>query len=389
MMAERSSQPAGQIRYDVKAENVAESNLFLRAFWAALRKRAGPHSWAFMPNKDGRTVTFGRASFPERGVVGFGISYTQRGVINQLWARPEAGTETLLPEIAASVQDAKINLARLHPAWITAEIALFPPVKMASYASAHLTLQGLAGGAMRLGLYVSGYDRPDREDEFLAIAEPVLDALSVFTNCSFQYAPASVGEEVVEPANARWCQADWLDGAPIIDGRLAITPEQLRYLEGLAVAPGEGAAVRAARLFHQALHLDYAGGPTLSDAVRTLYLSALEAASAPERNPSRCNECGQPIYSIRKRVREVTKRHLGEAAEVIIDRAYNARSGYLHEGSVLGKRPFGLRARPLLDPDAPSGCYLPPGQDNTVNVREFTSFILRELARQQWSETAP
>ncbi|MDV3459211.1 hypothetical protein RZN05_19600 [Sphingomonas sp. HF-S4] len=381
---------AGLIWYDVKARGVAESNLFLRAFWAALRQRVGSHAWAFMPSKDGhrQTVTFGRASFPQLGVVGFGISYARRGVIDQLWVRPEAGTENLLPEIAASIRDAK-GASQLQPAWINAEIAVFPPVNMARYASDHLSLKGLARGAICLRLYVSGYDTPDREDEFLAIAEPILNALSVFTNCSFRYGPLPVREEVVELVNDRWAQVDWIDGSPIVDGRLAITPEQLRYLEGLAVAPGDDHVIRAARLFHQALHLDYGRDPTLTDAVRTLYVSALEAASAQETNPLKCEGCGQPIYAIRKRVREVARRHLGEAAEGIIDRAYKARSGYLHTGSVFGKRPFGLGIRPLLDPDASSGCYLPHGLDNTVTVREFTSFILREVARKQGLETTP
>jgi hypothetical protein len=383
-MAGEQSNIRAKTWFDVKAGSVEESNLFLRCLWAALRRRLGPLSWAFTPRKDGsrRTVTFGRASIPNYGVIGFGISYVRRGVINQLWSQPEAGTEHILSEIAASVQEANSDFLLLRPAWITVEVEVFPPVNITRYETSHLTLRGLAKGAMRLGLCVSGYDESDCQDEFLAIAEPVLDALSVFTNCSFEYVQSSICQELVEPANARWASADWLDDAPIIDGRLSISSEQLQYLGELAIAVGDGAAVRAARLFHQALHLDYKGVPTLRDAVRTLYLSALEA-SAPNQVTSNCEKCGQPIHSIRKRVRELTRRHLGEAAEGIIDRAYNARSGYLHTGSTIGKRPFfGHGIRPLLDADAQSGCYLPAGMDNTINVREFTSFILREALRE-------
>ncbi len=391
MATEQSNIRAAKTWYDVKAGGIEESNLFLRCLWAALRRRLGPLSWAFTPRKDGsrRTVTFGRASIPNHGVIGFGIDYVRRGVINQLWAQPEPGTEHILSEITASVQEANSDFSLLRPAWITVEVKVFPPVSITKYETSHVTLVSLAKGTMRLGLCVSGYDKADCQDEFLAIAEPVLDALSVFTNCSFEYVQSSVCQELVEPANARWASADWLDDAPIIDGRLSISVEQLRYLGELAIAPGDGAAVRAARLFHQALHLDYKGVPTLRDAVRTLYLSALEA-SAPNHVTSNCEKCGQPIHSIRKRVRELTRRHLGEAAEGIIDRAYNARSGYLHTGSTIGKRPFfGHGIRPLLDADAQSGCYLPAGMDNTINVREFTGFILREALRELQSPVTP
>lgn len=261
-------------------------------------------------------------------------------------------------------------------------------MEMANYAADHVELRGLTGGAVALSINIPGYDRIDRQAQFYNIAAPILDALSVFTNCSYQYCTTSGHEEIPEEPNVRWCPPDWLDDFPLMAGRLSITSSQLRYLDELTIDSSDSSAVRAARLFHQAIKLDNEGSPTTDDAASTLYLSALEAASAPAQNSNKCIECGQAIYSIRKRVRDVTSRYLGEAVEKIVDQAYQARSGYLHTGNVLGKTEFRAGAGPQLDPSAQSGCKRPAGLDNTINVREFISFILRKVAIDQQSGTA-
>ncbi|MEW4468947.1 hypothetical protein AB1K62_14065 [Parasphingorhabdus sp. JC815] len=380
----------GQTWYEVNADNVANSNRFLRAFWAALRHYLGPYAWLFQPYKNGenKIVRFGRVSFSESTVVEFGISYDRRGVIDQLWCRPETDDESLREGVSESVENARRILHHPRSEWYTVEISVFPHVEMANYTADYIKLTGLTSGAVALSLNIPGYDRIDRQTQFYNTAAPILDALSVFTNCSYQYCTTSGHEEFSEEPNVRWCPPDWLDDFPLMRGRLSISSSQLRYLDQLTIESSDSSAVHAARLFHQAIKLDNEGSLTMKDAARMLYLSALEAASAPEQNPNKCVECGQSIYSIRKRVRDVTSRYLGEAAEKIIDQAYRARSGYLHTGNVLGKTDLRAGAGPQLDPSAQSGCIRPAGLDNTINVREFISYILRKIAIDQRSGTA-
>jgi hypothetical protein len=120
--------------------------------------------------------------------------------------------------------------------------------------------------------------------------------------------------------------------------------------------------LRASSHFHTAQKL-WLVNPSpvenITELSSVLYVSALEVATElyPLEN-STCKECGQKKYSIRKRVKELTRMHLNEYIEGFIDNYYSARSKYLHVGVLSSDASYVGASIPQLDPTSDNGCRI-------------------------------
>ena len=95
-----------------------------------------------------------------------------------------------------------------------------------------------------------------------------------------------------------------------------------------------------------------------------------------------CEKCNQPMYSISKRVYTLCNKLAGPAVGDIVKEHYGRRSKFLHRGTVRNRGSFAFEAAhvvPLLDANGDSGCILPRGPQYPLNLKEFTSHILRRL----------
>lgn len=384
------------LQFDVQASSPEESNLFLRALWAALRRNAGKLGWQFTPAKDGpqRRVRFGFATVGDHHGVEIGVTYGKRGVAASLWVRhPDMGTvrspaqdsnhrapipQDLEALFQKSVAEAVRNAVDPSEIVVSGGLRVSPDLILADYETGNLTLRGVAAGEVRLSLRIVAFDEDDAEIEFAAVTQTICIMLSAFTNATFigGHLPPPLSEAA---SNRLWAPEAWLDDFPIVDGRLTITKDQLEFLDQVARGSvSEGPVLFAATHFHQALRLTEHGSQ-FDDAINTLLVSALEAISAADHEPGQCKECGQPRYAIRQRVRDLARRHLGAYVETLVEQAYRLRSSFLHAGVVRGKRPLVRRIQPLLDPASPTGCLTLRLPGDTKNLTEFTSFIIRDI----------
>lgn len=105
---------------------------------------------------------------------------------------------------------------------------------------------------------------------------------------------------------------DWLDDFPLIDGALVLSHDILdffRRYSQVAQPRDLEILVYDSSIFIRRYVLRNCPGTIWAIFCRrritaTLFVSSLEAASAPEIDPATCKSCGKAIYKISKRIRE-------------------------------------------------------------------------------------
>lgn len=119
--------------------------------------------------------------------------------------------------------------------------------------------------------------------------------------------------------------------------------------------------------------------PGYIDLINTTLVSALEPISninAPKAEV--CSECGQPKYSIRKKVKELCEKYVPNLSKYIVDTLYAERSAYLHEGNAKTNEFYCGHCVPLLDPNDGKSFLIPVSTIN-FNMFEYVSFIIRKV----------
>jgi hypothetical protein len=197
-----------------------------------------------------------------------------------------------------------------------------------------------------------------------------------------QHCNSEVGNLLV---NGTWAEPDWIDGASLVEGRLALTEDQLAFMNSSAKRSVDEThpLFRATRHFAEALGLQASG--YFPEASQTLLISALEVAGSGVSKVQNCAECGQSMYKISSKVYELAKKHLGEHAAKKIKNFYVHRSKFLHAGVLHGRHPYTRGFSPQLDPEDPTGCVVLRGAGADLNLVEFTSFILRAECKLWWT----
>jgi len=371
--------------------SVDETNALLRALWASMRAEFGYFPWQFSPMRRGErnTIYFGWANLGFNQPVRIGVTYKRKGIATGLLFEnaDEAATR-----IKQCVETALVSEPAETTFFVT--VGMSPKIHMASATGKLIQIQPLDKGIFRLGLRVKGFDTIDATTELERRTRLIADALSFITNVRFrllrkQEDDARMDETFIEfnsiPSD------DWLDGHPISNDQLVIDEQSLTFLDALlADELGEQVAILAdaAHHFHSGLNAELQEseletvGANIEQAM-VFYLSALEVASvisAPD--PTTCESCGQAQYKITSRVANFVRVILGDPASDLVKSLYGLRSNYLHRGLLLSSRAYVGVTIPQLDPLSSNGVQAQLPLEPALNLREFTSFCLRRVAKE-------
>jgi len=287
------------------------------------------------------------------------------------------------PGIDRCVKEALKRFKGPQTFFLQSSIAVSKPWTFHGYSTTLWHLLPSVPGSALLALRVKGFDRVDADFEYLMRVQPVLDQLATFSNSVLTLsATAGTDADSTNGANTVFYPEEWMDGHPLVDGRLALPKESLACLDALISdpLPKEGQLRRATRHFHEALHLMEIDPAPSGDVATALLISALEAASLEDNPAPTCTCCGQPIHAISKRVVALGVKHLGPDAERFFKEYYSRRSKFLHTGAVIHSMPLMRSSQPILDPHAPEGCAMPSVVGRPTNLLEFTGFMLRRLS---------
>jgi hypothetical protein len=392
----------------IKTTSRKESNRFLRAVWAQVRSEFGKCAWQYLPDKNGASqfIRFGFADLGE-ATLEVGVTYAQRDCITELHFE-EAGNpfdDRLRACIARAIESAPSP----KRSWLSLEGILFPILlPFAPRVRSTYALEPGNGNRSRVLIRVESYDSVDERSQAIQRLSKLLDLLAVASNCvlatpgdsAFNF-PAQVAvelydnegnaltsttDQVHENPPRQSVDPDWYDGYPIIEGRVAPCDADLDAIEKLL--SGDEEAERdlfsAAAHFRTGLEMEHKSGSAMQgfggvhELSMTLYVSALEVISANASEPAAsCKSCGQPVYAISRRVTDYVLSREGEAVGAVIKRMYARRSKYLHGGILFSTRSYGGTTLPQLDSSDETGCMHPIPLVPLLNVREWTSHMLR------------
>lgn len=258
------------------------------------------------------------------------------------------------------------------------------PCAFLPYTGRNFKLHSINSSTTRLSLKIQGFDELDAQVENQKLLATILDFLSVCTNAEFLATDVEICHDLPIELNEEvfFQETDWIDNYPRVGNRLALWKVQKKFIEDIVAneIDLEHSFLRACRHFHTAQRLQANGSHLINSMVEltnVLYVSSLEVAT--ELYPAEssiCSECGQKNYSIRKRLKELTRTHINEFIEEHIDNYYAIRSKYLHVGILSSSLGLVGASIPQLDPSSESGCRrMPPA----TNLGEFVSYILRSV----------
>ncbi len=386
----------------VSPSDLGETNLLLRALWAELRLEYGKLAWQCNPFRDGKrnTIHIGSMDLGLLHTGHFEVTYKKRGVADALvfYIDPEQHPrlEGCVARAVALVRNPKRFISRIS-------VLTSPGIRMADTAGKSIDFTSTSEQQFALTIFgIRAFDKIDASAEFLRRAKVALDALSFLTNVSFRTTAheelarqetesASASDDGTTRQTAPALNGNWIDGYPIVNNRLAISPEGLQSLDELVQWPISaelGMLADAAHHFHSGLVLeagarDHSMVGVNAEQAMVQYISALEAASLiGAAEPTPCSTCGQAQHRISARVTEFVHTRIGPHAARVIKQLYSCRSTYLHRGALLSSRSYVGTTMPQLDPSTLSGILTPFAMIPLLNLREWTSYCLRSLRLQ-------
>ncbi len=354
-----------------------------------------------MPRKDGscRTISFGFADINLSNSIEIGIKYKKRGIIEQIIFK-DVFSKTEFPvdrfkhyvKVAEDAVESEFYISSdlIIPYDLcfqnTQQYASFSILKQSSNKTSTLSFASQHKSCLHMRL--RGFDRADVYNQFMIYIRPILDVLSAFTNLFFDI--GKVTQSVVFTSSHQLekpiFDIDWIDGYPIVAREIILTEHCLQLIDHIIqenIDRNKQLILDACHHFHSARSLQeriklVSQSESLPEIVTVLYMSSIEVLSLVNALPPvACPTCSQPQHRISARVVEFMKQHNGEAVANMIKELYNARSKYLHMGSLLSSRSYSGETIPQLNFANTNGVLNPMSLVQLHNLREYTSFCIR------------
>ena len=367
-----------------------QSNLFLRAFCATLRKEFGKCAWNFSPYKDGQRnyVCFGYVDIGISESIKVIVKYKIKGVIEKVVVQGTKVDDSIAKRLVSVIDSAN----NAQPADKHSLIARINITTVFGNSEQKLFFENIAGEGFSilsndeysyLCIEFLAFDYHDAIFVGLPKANSIRDFLAACTNTKLSLQPC---KEL--PANVKHdfrdrtkLEEDWIDGVPIHEGTINISDNQANFISKIVAGTANHTYLKACAHFYnaqQSWSMSSINEHTLEVAT-VLYVSALEVAAELYGNETKtCSSCGQAKYSIRRRVLDLVKLHMGDGSKYLIDEFYQIRSKYLHAGVPLSRNNYSGSVIPQLNPESNTGCY-PAVSQMPLNLMEYVSYILRKV----------
>ncbi len=185
-------------------------------------------------------------------------------------------------DLRAAVSEACATYLSAPDERAVTQVCSTPGIPLNLYVTDRWLVGPLSNGSTEIAVKVRAFDDVDSDYEFKVRLSSLLDLLSVLTNCYFQQGNLDHEAYTFDlPANPYPEDTEWLDGFPIVDGRLRLEKVHIEFGNKIAIGAidNDHRLLRAARLFNEGLSLHRV---TLSkgDLSTVLFISALEAISS-------------------------------------------------------------------------------------------------------------
>ena len=175
---------------------------------------------------------------------------------------------------------------------------------------------------------------------------------------------------------------EWIDDYPITNSHLILPSYAKKLLELIISSENNNKLsiiLKASHHYLNALKLDEK--EIQNELIISQLMSSVEVLSELENHEkNKCKDCGQDIYSIRKRVLDLINKDLSPNLRKKFDHYYNTRSKYLHSGLLISSREYTGKCLPIISDKFPSGCNEYPLKKD-INLIEWIGFLLRKKTK--------
>jgi hypothetical protein len=409
--------------------DINEANEFLKSLWTEIAKEFGSCAWSYMPHKDthNKRIYFGIMAAGQNALA-VSISYRERGsIINLYFDYPDTKKSLELDsplgqQLKRVVRKARRNIGNYQRFLCTEQIRSYYPLSY--YKTENFRTGLLTNEVTQISFPILAYDKNQCNGLAIQKLNQIMDFLAVETNVPFWRNPEQISDKSIAVLlTEQYQEDDFMSDYSVQNDCLIISKEGKKFLDFIISNNGENddlnKFLNACYHFHTARKydaqiFDYKGykeklsedgsrleveiytkrkdletafklGNSHTEIASTLYMSALEVVTLIGFKEDKCDSCGQPIFSIMSRVRDLASNYLNPVAANSFSDYYNKRSEYLHTGSILTNPTPSFSSVPLLDKEDNTGTNFPV-KIIVDYLREDTSYILRQFYKQHFTE---
>lgn len=252
------------VKITISASDGADSNILLRAIWAALRREFGKLAWQFMPRRDGerKVIHFGMADVGLTEPLAVAIEYKQKGVVAAITFE---NADAFADRLRACVRRAHETAGKPEVVALKTTLTTTLQATFADKATENVVLASSEPTTANLVVRLPAFDKEDGRVEFAKRVRPITDALAAFTNLPVSPADPSEHEPGIGKVRtpSQEVAPDWIDDHPVVDGLLVLPDAALKLLQAIALGKlnnGQQLLLDASHHFHAGLVVE---GPAM------------------------------------------------------------------------------------------------------------------------------
>ncbi len=338
-------------------KSIENSNLFLRSLWAKIRKEFGGCSWQFSPRTQRKEnlIYLGQFStkYGDFDTVEVWIKYEQKGIAKRIiFNSRQKDISKLESRLKSLNPDPRANTERSYLSCIFE--SNYP---VSGYRYEAFSIGQINPKQNEIKILVEGFDREDKlyvaKQKFNTIFDILASTIGVACRtvtrdelpASFE---APTQQNIYSDDLVFSIDEDFL----VKDGNVYF-PRKILGIIGDLIQEKEipekvQMLIAASKLYHSALKLETVMSVMMQNEIDfyellvTKYMSSLEVLSYSPSDVSKCDNCGQNIYSISKRVKDLLILVFGENNLIVgqLHSLYGDRSKFLHTGKYLSNRAY-------------------------------------------------
>lgn len=418
------------VRIAVNSSGYVESNKFLISLWNQVNTCICPDHcvdrapWAYFPGKFvGKTSAISVLGFCNTSIgdLYFALEYRKKGDIDTLLVMRTTSKlkHEEIKRLKLLVENAKANMNNTNCYLCKAIIyAEMKNIYFTEYTANNFGISQSDGGFM-FRFYVNAIDKFEAEQQALERLYEICAFLTVETNIHMSFDEFTVreNEHLPKVKSSYPFIEDYLDGFPTNENwQICISSYAYRFISEKILSIGrfekrnevENFFISACKHLQIGLENElkigeigvanfpystFSIGKTnqinkienITTAMMS-YLSAIECVTVTEADHKTCKECGQIIYKIADRVRNLSAEFLGPYLGNVFHKLYAYRSKFLHTGRMASDTNK-IRTIPLLSESSETGVKeygnVAVKVDGKIlslgitNIREWTTYILR------------
>ncbi len=379
------------IKMNVSANSVQDSNLFLRKFYDELSKKM-KIGWNYQPSRTGKLIYVGMSGFGSMW-----LDYKVKGKINNIYiSTPNAEVHNIVEDALkeAIVNHNSLEIYNIKVDFLTDDISFVlmcrKNIKVKSFYSKEKgqNITSISFSLRAFGCFDLQYVATQKINYLKYL-------LCVYTNFQFDMIRNYKILDDIQYDENSWSNYDlhWVDY--VFDGA---SPEAVElipdFFDVFRVVLDNDSYEKTMRLLLNSAQELYCGQimlndslqdskyniPGYADMIDTILISALEPLSViGAEKPETCPECGNLKYKIRKKVEDLCAKYVNEGlTKEISNIGYGKRSSFLHEGHAKTNEFYCGRCMPLIDPETPN-MMLNAAVSPNRNLFDYITYIFRQM----------